>query len=73
MDSAPEPGPSRYALANAGDCFVDGTLCEQCRATQQTHPDIEVDVKMHYQTYPLGNLCKSHLANDRFMLHRRTA
>src|SRR6516165_6277202 len=41
IDSPSEPGPFRYALANAGDCFVDGTLSEQCRATQHAWFEIE--------------------------------
>src|SRR6516165_12443577 len=41
IDSPSESGPFRYALANAGDCFVDGTLSEQCRATQHAWFEIE--------------------------------
>jgi hypothetical protein len=33
-ESAPEPGPVRYALADAGGGFVDGALSEQSRAAQ---------------------------------------
>jgi hypothetical protein len=32
--SVPEPGPFCYALANAGNCFADGTLSEQSHAAQ---------------------------------------
>src|SRR5215471_19294897 len=41
IDSPSEPGPFRYALANAGDCFVHGTVSEQCRATQHAWFEIE--------------------------------
>jgi len=41
IESPSEPGPFRYALANAGDCFVDGTLSEQCRATQHAWFEIK--------------------------------
>src|SRR6202035_621805 len=40
-DSAPEPGPSRYAVANAGDCFVDGILSEQSRAAQYARFEVQ--------------------------------
>src|SRR6516164_186192 len=41
IESPSEPGPFRYALANAGNSFVDGTLSEQCRATQHAWFEIE--------------------------------
>jgi hypothetical protein len=44
IESPSEPGPFRYALANAGDCFVDGTLSEQCRATQHAYARAETEV-----------------------------
>src|SRR5262249_2598912 len=41
IETPAERGPFRSTLTNAGDCFVDGTLSEQCRATQDAWFDIE--------------------------------
>ena len=40
-DSTSEPGPVRYALADAGDCFVDGTLSNS--ATPRSMPGSKVN------------------------------
>ena len=40
-DGASKAPPFRCALANANDCFVDGTLFEQCHAAQHARFEME--------------------------------
>jgi hypothetical protein len=57
----PEPVPVRYALANVGNCFVDGTLSEQNRAAQDTSLEGEREPLLRSQHFGRFELAQGSL------------